>query len=342
MIYDYDSKEIVDFTKQISFNLIGGLKYNVTYSFCGTDDPERFATNEKLMKEHAIDWEYLHEEISYTYNKQGFRSNIDFDNIDFSDKIVVIGCSHVEGVGNPENQTLCHYIQESLGSPVINLGVSGGGNRQIFYNALWLLLNNPPKRMIIFWSYVHRLDFFSRNGLDYYNLRFDDDAKKPGYDVKSTPWDAPFLNHSVWKIDDEMFAYPEHQITELTINKNILNTLHKKIYGNNLVNLSLWDEKCPFYDDRWHVRVSEDKNIFREQYIKQLNPSWENMIKVKKVFLKEYLKLYSARDIMALSSHEIKKWFSNPKFHVRTKGHFGKRENQIACEIAIEEIKKGA
>ena len=46
-------------------------------------------------------------------NSDGFRT-MDFDKVDWKNSYVIIGCSHVQGIGNPYEETIGEYISKNF------------------------------------------------------------------------------------------------------------------------------------------------------------------------------------------------------------------------------------
>jgi len=128
----------------------------VTEFFSGSDDTVKFEKNSILLANS--DWKWLKKTILYKYNNLGFRCDFDFDGeFDFSDYIVVLGCSHVEGVGNHVNGTIPTLLSNISNEKVINMGVGGCSNEVIYQNLIWLLSRkHRPKKIIVLWTSLYR------------------------------------------------------------------------------------------------------------------------------------------------------------------------------------------
>ena len=103
-------------------------------------------------------WRWLNQSIEYTFNDKGFRCNFEFDdNFDFSNYIVVLGCSHVTGVGSPMEETVTEQLSNITKYPVINMGVPGASNSLIFQNLVWILSRKyKPKKIVVIWTSLYR------------------------------------------------------------------------------------------------------------------------------------------------------------------------------------------
>jgi len=73
----------------------------------------------------------LFPEISYTLNSLGFRTKIEFDDLEDNNFIPVFGCSHTLGVGLPEDWIWYNHLNETM--PIFNCGVSSGGISEAYY-----------------------------------------------------------------------------------------------------------------------------------------------------------------------------------------------------------------
>ena len=81
----------------------------------------------------------------------------ELDTIDWNNVYVMIGCSHVYGIGNEENTTIPHYLSTKLNTPVINLGIPAASRTHIFLLALNLLALVKPVKTIIINTYPERI-----------------------------------------------------------------------------------------------------------------------------------------------------------------------------------------
>ena len=104
-------------------------------------------------------------ELTYEQQIQGERHKVnslnlrcpEFDTIDWNNVYVMIGCSHVYGIGNEENTTIPHYLSTKLNTPVINLGIPAASRTHIFLLALNLLALVKPVKTIIINTYPERI-----------------------------------------------------------------------------------------------------------------------------------------------------------------------------------------
>ena len=162
----------------------------------------------KKYKGYPEWWRYHTDQLTYDFNSHGFRAP-DFDTVDWQNSWIILGCSHVMGVGNPIDETLGYYLQQHLNEPVINLGVAGASNDVIFNNFVYAMTNHKPKGVIVFWTYPSRFTHITdynqggedehENYWDPYWLHYDVQPGTDGPDSKElkdfmlSPWD--FTSH---------------------------------------------------------------------------------------------------------------------------------------------------
>jgi hypothetical protein len=88
--------------------------------------------------------------VEYCYNSAGYR-NPEFDIVQ-TDYILVLGCSHTEGIGLPLEQTWVSKLQQMIGCSLVNLGKAGAGADFVAQNLQnWLSVALPPRAVIIQW-----------------------------------------------------------------------------------------------------------------------------------------------------------------------------------------------
>lgn len=132
---------------------------SVELKWYSIDDEENFRANKKQYGD-KFDW--LEDDITYTMNANGCRYE-EFDTLDFSDSYVIVGCSHVMGVGQKFEDTIGEQLSRKIGKRVINIGATGAGNEVIFYNSLWAN-SKAPIGVITLWSHTNRIFFYRLDG----------------------------------------------------------------------------------------------------------------------------------------------------------------------------------
>ena len=144
-------------------------------------------------------WRYHKDKFTYDMNSDGFRT-IEFDKVDWKNSYVIIGCSHVQGIGNPYDETIGEYISRKIAAPVINLGV-GGTSIEVMYNNLLkqITMYGKAKGYFILWTYPWRhIDigyYYMQEGYKDFWARGDG---VPGL-TSSNKFTSGFLNNLAWK-----------------------------------------------------------------------------------------------------------------------------------------------
>jgi len=81
------------------------------------------------------------------------RRQENYDNIDWNNSIVVLGCSMVYGQGLTDEQTVVHQLQLKLNIPCVNLGVQGASPMYIWSELTDILdMGIKPKAIVVVWS----------------------------------------------------------------------------------------------------------------------------------------------------------------------------------------------
>jgi hypothetical protein len=94
-------------------------------------------------------------------NDHGYRTE-NFNSIDWTNSVVVFGCSMVFGTGLHEEETICYHLSKILNKPVINLGVPASSMLYSLHNQLALKeLNAKPYAVINIWTAINRHTYFS-------------------------------------------------------------------------------------------------------------------------------------------------------------------------------------
>ena len=211
-------------------------------NFSGTDSEQRFIDFKSYLKDRGFSgWRYENIDISYEVNSLGYRYVNDFDeNFDWSNKIPVLGCSHVFGVGNPMNETIPSYLGNLTKDKyeVVNMGTPGGSNKQIFYNAMWLLTQNI-KDIVVIWSYDSRWNYIHRNyvapssnSFQHYHTYKDEDKINYVFTQLSPHPDMSVDNHIYKKVYKPEFAgFNETAVCESIIFKNIFKRMYEKKFN---------------------------------------------------------------------------------------------------------------
>jgi hypothetical protein len=124
----------------------------------GPDNPKDYKKN---CKKFGPSWYFYDKHIVYENNSHGFRER-PFEEINWANSIVMIGDSIVEGIGLPLEDTTVKKLEQELGIPVVNLGVSGSAIDGACINSLILHNNFPrPKALVHLWTSLYRYTQFN-------------------------------------------------------------------------------------------------------------------------------------------------------------------------------------
>lgn len=180
---DYEKDEVLDNKFNFEFlskpfrhfshipfpGYIANNKFPFTYNnslthgsnkFSSSDGPREFSEN---LKKAPADWKYRTKDVEYIVNSDGFRTK-EWDQINWSEAIVLFGCSCTFGVGLAEDETISHHLSRLTGREVVNLGVSSGSNELILNNCSAMIKNFPmPYGVVLNWTTTDRFRFYSTN-----------------------------------------------------------------------------------------------------------------------------------------------------------------------------------
>lgn len=182
--------------------------------------PEEQIEFEKNKK--RVDPKYLTRDIQYTFNSQGYRTK-ELNELD--DKFVLIlGCSHTEGIGLFNEDIWCNQLCDRLGIDRLNLGKAGSGPDIQYINSLQYVKNNypTPDLVIIQWPQTFRRSFsYNTNDgivLKHHNVNTQDERR-------DTEW---FLNRYCGEDTAEMYvnnytAYNSTNILWKSVNVPVYN-----------------------------------------------------------------------------------------------------------------------
>jgi len=127
--------------------------------YCMGDGPDEFTKNRQEM---GADWHYATKEVRYHCNSDGYRAP-EWNQIDWPNSIVLLGCSMTFGVGVSEDETISYYLNELTGRPVINLGYPAGSNELILNNLAALANRLPmPWAVVVNWSTLDRFTYYNK------------------------------------------------------------------------------------------------------------------------------------------------------------------------------------
>lgn len=133
-------------------------EHNVLFS--GSDTEALYTDN---LKSKPPDWYYRTNKISYIRNSNGHRC-AEVNDIDLTNYILYVGCSHTEGIGLELEKTYPYILSKSLNCDYYNLGVGGSGIDILLHNLIvWFgTVKSKPKLVIIQWPFWARYARFTR------------------------------------------------------------------------------------------------------------------------------------------------------------------------------------
>jgi hypothetical protein len=133
----------------------------ISYNWSRSDSPDLFKKN---LLTASSDWRYRTQQVVYKKNKSGYRT-YEWENIDWKNSIVIIGCSNTYGVGLDETETISYKLEHLTGRMVVNLGYPSGSNDLILQNSVSLLEKFPiPYALVFNWTTTDRFRYFYRQG----------------------------------------------------------------------------------------------------------------------------------------------------------------------------------
>lgn len=149
----------------ISFGRKG---YPKTVEYTESDFPDRW--EKQWRRKGAYESSYYtaqtNKDIGYNLNSQGYREK-EWNNINWNQSILCLGCSHTFGVGVPKDETMPHKLSKKLQVNCVNLGIPGGSN---FFSAInsSKLINSNIKPLAVVFQKTYRNRWFSikNNTLD--------------------------------------------------------------------------------------------------------------------------------------------------------------------------------
>ena len=131
-------------------------------NWSGTDTKELYEQN---LKTKPADWYYRNNQVRYTFNKDGYRTD-EFKKIDWANSVVVFGCSNAFGVGIDDADTTPAQLSRLINKPVINMGVGGSSMMFNFHNSSILRSNYPtPLAVVQLWPDYSRIAYYEKRNI---------------------------------------------------------------------------------------------------------------------------------------------------------------------------------
>lgn len=130
-------------------NMILLERVNERCLFSGIDSHRRC-----LDKNHFANFPYP---VSYSFNNRGFRdAEWPIEKHALKNSIWCLGDSFTVGIGSPYDHIWPQQLEKKSGIRTINVSMDGASNDWITENAIEILDQLRPNRMVIMWSYLHR------------------------------------------------------------------------------------------------------------------------------------------------------------------------------------------
>jgi hypothetical protein len=185
-------------------------------TFSGKDSYTKYCIN---LQTQSPDWPWRNLPVSYTLNSQRYRS-LEWKDCDWSNSILVFGCSMVYGVGVSDQDTLTSHLTNITGIPTINLGMGGAGLMFQLANSIILKEHNiSPKAVVYVWpDRTRQTEFRTSNQV---------------------------LHHGAWNLDNSWMK-------DLMIND--VHNQHLSDYLIRNIRL-LWN--CPVIEASWYADMCE-------------------------------------------------------------------------------------
>jgi len=142
-------------------NITTGLYPNPTRNgimkFVHPDDEDSYKKN---LEKFGPTWYYANKNIEYIYNSLGYRTK-ELEYYKDKDFILVMGCSHTEGIGLAEEEIWHTQLTKEFGYEILNAGCGGVGTDLQMINTLLFLENTQlkPKAVIMQWPNFSRILF---------------------------------------------------------------------------------------------------------------------------------------------------------------------------------------
>lgn len=133
--------------------------------WCGSDSEHLYKIN---LEQRPPTWTWENRTVYYTWNREGYRAP-EWKDIVWPDSHVIMGCSHVLGVGVNDPDTLSNQLSMYLGEPCVNLGISGGSAASIMYNTMRMCeLGWKPKTVTISIPEFSRMTYFDSHEVHHF------------------------------------------------------------------------------------------------------------------------------------------------------------------------------
>jgi hypothetical protein len=176
--------------------------------YMGTDDLVALRKNLKIQ---PSDWRYRTRPVNYTLNSQYYRTK-PFEEINWSESVVIFGCSMVFGIGLDDSETIDAAFYRQTGIPAVNMGSPGTSMMFSLYNSAILHKNYPtPKAVIQLWTGLDRCTYFASGDI---------------------------VNHGSWNIEDSYNRAWTRDASHAVTNALMC----------QMISSQLWKDKTKYYE----------------------------------------------------------------------------------------------
>lgn len=135
--------------------------YSKVYEYMFNDSQKWFEDN---LKTQPNNWRYRTQRVEYHVGSHGYRCP-EFEDINWSESVVLFGCSQTYGIGLDESETLHTQLSKLIDRPVINLGLGASSVLFALMNQVRLQRANiNPYAVINIWTSFLRMPEFKHNG----------------------------------------------------------------------------------------------------------------------------------------------------------------------------------
>lgn len=214
---------------------------NDEYQFYSVDNEMSYYENLKTQPE---DWHYRTKKVVYKLNSMGYRTK-EFNDIDWKNSIVVLGCSCVFGTGVSEDETLSYYLSKLFNKDVINLGVSGSSNQFMLDTSIMLKKKyGIPFGIIMLWTSSARFPFYGFERLVHVGPWVYNDEDTFDF-FKSKKRTTPLSRYG--EMFDLMYTEKSHEII----------TMHNIVESGR----NIWMDRTLYYDGSHFPETASYLNI---------------------------------------------------------------------------------
>jgi hypothetical protein len=200
------------------------------WDFEGSDKKSTLNENLKTQPE---DWYYRNHRVKYTLNSQGYRTQ-EFDDIDWSESVVIFGCSYIFGTGVTDEHTISYFLEKILNRPVVNMGIGGSSIQVAFHNSIIMEKKySPPKAVIYVWTSLTRNTIYTKDDGIIHSGEWNNKELEFNYvDIVTHNLLNILYIRDLWKDKTKMIEYSPFKQT-----KNVIETVFSDKTNPMILNL---------------------------------------------------------------------------------------------------------